>query len=45
MAELQKNHSRHLPISLFCEYLDDIVAANTYNVLLHVKQISQGIYD
>ena len=44
MADLQKDHSRHSLIRLFCGYLDDILAANNYNVLLYVKQISQGIY-
>jgi hypothetical protein len=44
MAELQKDPSKHSLIILFCGYLDDILAANNYNILLYAKQISQGIY-
>ena len=44
IGELQNDPSRHSQISLFCGYLDDILAANNSNVLLHVKQIFQGIY-
>jgi hypothetical protein len=44
MAEFQKDPSRHSLIRLFCGYLDDILAANNYNVLLYAEQISQGIY-
>ena len=43
-GEIQNDPSRYSQISLFCEHLDDILAANNYNVLLHVKQIFQGSY-